>query len=126
MYTVVTSLYIPPKCAKTREPEDEHCVLQYTCISYNIHNPISLNNKSHTALPYINSRSQVDFSEQILKRFFGKSLVPTTFKESIFVMVKVLASETRTCLCIYHIGHFYNRNTMEIETFSNTMIYLVH
>ena len=28
LYTLVASLsLIPPKCAKTREPEDEHCVL---------------------------------------------------------------------------------------------------
>ena len=31
LYTFVTlSFYILPKCAKTRESEDEHCVLQYT------------------------------------------------------------------------------------------------
>ena len=55
MYTVVPSLsYILPKCAKTREPEDEHCVLWCTYISYNIHGPIPLDNpKNHTALPYI-------------------------------------------------------------------------
>ena len=55
LYTVVTSpAYIPPKCAKTREPEDEHCVSQCTHISYNIHDPIPLENlKNHTALPYI-------------------------------------------------------------------------
>ena len=35
LYTVVMSFsYILPKCAKTREPEDEHCVLQCT---YKIH-----------------------------------------------------------------------------------------
>ena len=46
--------YILLKCAKTREPEDEHCVLQCTHISYNICDPIPLDNlKNHTALPYI-------------------------------------------------------------------------
>ena len=45
---------ILPKCAKTREPKDEHCVLWCTCISYNICDPIPLDNlKKHTALPYI-------------------------------------------------------------------------
>ena len=55
MYTVVTSLsYILPKCAKTREPKDECCVLWCTYISDNIHDPIPLGNlKNHTALPYI-------------------------------------------------------------------------
>ena len=39
---------------KTREPEDKHCVLQCTYISYNIHDPIPLDNlKNHTGLPYI-------------------------------------------------------------------------
>ena len=38
LYTVVVSLsYILPKCAKTREPKDEHCVSWYTYISDNIH-----------------------------------------------------------------------------------------
>ena len=56
LYTLVVShSYILPKCAKTREPEDEHCALQCTYISYNICNPIPLDNlrESHTALPYI-------------------------------------------------------------------------
>ena len=55
MYTVVTfTSYIPPKCAKTREPKDEHCVLWSTYIRDNIHGPISLDKlKKHTALPYI-------------------------------------------------------------------------
>ena len=55
MYTIVASLsYIPPECAKTREPEDKHCVLQCTYISNNICNPIPLDNlKNHIALPYI-------------------------------------------------------------------------
>ena len=46
--------YIPPKCAKTREPKDEHCVSQCTYIRDNIHDPIPLDKrKNHTALPYI-------------------------------------------------------------------------
>ena len=55
MYTVVTSLsHIPPKCVKTREPKDEHCVSWCTHKSYYIHDPIPLGNpKNHTALPYI-------------------------------------------------------------------------
>ena len=55
LYTVVISpSYIPPKCAKTREPKDEHCVLQCTHINDNICDPIPLDNhKNHTALPYI-------------------------------------------------------------------------
>ena len=55
LYTVVAShSYILPKCAKTREPKDECCVSQYTYISYNIHDPIPLDNlKNHTTLLYI-------------------------------------------------------------------------
>ena len=55
LYTVVASLsYILPKCAKTREPEDEHCVLQCTYINYPICNLVPLDNtKNHLALPYI-------------------------------------------------------------------------
>ena len=46
--------YILPKCAKTREPKDKHCVLQCTYTSYNIYDPIPPDNlKNHTALPYI-------------------------------------------------------------------------
>ena len=46
--------YIPPKCAKTREPKDECCVSQCTYISNNIYDPIPLDNpKNHIALPYI-------------------------------------------------------------------------
>ena len=58
LYTVVVSpSYIPPKCAKTREHEDKHCVSWCTRISYNICNPIPLDNlKNHTALPYITVR----------------------------------------------------------------------
>ena len=55
MYTVVASpSYILPRCVKTRATEDEHCVLWCTHISYNICDPIPLDNlKNHTALPYI-------------------------------------------------------------------------
>ena len=55
LYTVLVSpSYILPKCAKTREPQDKHCVSRYTHISYNINDPIPLDNlKNHTALPYI-------------------------------------------------------------------------
>ena len=55
LYTVVMSAsYILPKCVKTREPKDEHCVLWCTHISYNTCDPIPLDNlKNHTALPYI-------------------------------------------------------------------------
>ena len=46
--------YILPKCAKTRKPKDEHCVLQCTYISCYICDPIPLDNlKNHTALLYI-------------------------------------------------------------------------
>ena len=46
--------YIPPKCTKTREPEDEHCLSWCTYTSYNIHDPIPLDNlKNHKAMPYI-------------------------------------------------------------------------
>ena len=55
LYTVVASpSYKLAKCVKTREPKDEHCVLQCTHISYNIQNPIPLHNlKNHTELLYI-------------------------------------------------------------------------
>ena len=55
LYTVVAShSYILPKCVKTREPKDEHCVSQCIYISYNICDPIPLDNlKNHTALLYI-------------------------------------------------------------------------
>ena len=58
LYTVVTShSYIPPKCVKTRESKDKHCVLWCTYISYNICDPIPLDNlKNHTALLYITWR----------------------------------------------------------------------
>ena len=47
-------LYIPPKCVKTREPKDEHCVSWCTYTDYYIHDPIPLDNlKNHTALLYI-------------------------------------------------------------------------
>ena len=57
---------------------------------------------------------------------WGCSSLTRKFTESIFVMATMLVFEIRTCLCIYHSGHFYNRNTKEIEAFTNTMIYLVH
>ena len=55
LYTVVMfTYYILPKCAKTRAPKDEHCVLQCTYKSNNICDPISLDKlKNHTALLYI-------------------------------------------------------------------------
>ena len=62
LYTVVASLsYILPKCAKTREPKDEHCVSWCTHKSYYICDPIPLDNpKNHTALPYITRPSLVN------------------------------------------------------------------
>ena len=55
LYTVVMfNYYILPKCVKTREPKEEHCVLWCTYICDNIHDPIPLDKlKNHTALPYI-------------------------------------------------------------------------
>ena len=56
VYSSHASFYIPPKYTlpKTREPEDKHCVLQCTCTSENVHDPIPLDKpKNHTALPYI-------------------------------------------------------------------------
>ena len=52
LYTVVASLsYILPKCVKTREPKDEHCVSWCTYINYHIHDPIPLDNpKNNTEL----------------------------------------------------------------------------
>ena len=51
---VVSLSYILPKCAKTREPKGEHCVLQCTYIGYYICDPIPLGNpKNHIALMYI-------------------------------------------------------------------------
>ena len=57
LYTVVASpFYILPKCSMTREPEDEHYVLWCIHISYNICDPIPLDNlKNHTALPLHNT-----------------------------------------------------------------------
>ena len=54
-YTVVAFFsYIPPKCAKTREHEDEHCVSRCPYTKDNICDPIPLDNpKNHKALPYI-------------------------------------------------------------------------
>ena len=55
LYTVVMFTYhIPPKCVKTREPKDKHCVSQCTYTSDNICDPIPLDKlKNHTALLYI-------------------------------------------------------------------------
>ena len=55
LYTVVIfTYYILPKCAKTREPKDEHCVSWCTYVRDNIHDPIPLDKlNNHTALPYI-------------------------------------------------------------------------
>ena len=54
--------YIPPKCGKTREPRDKCCVSWCTHISYNIHDPVPLDNlKNHTALPYITSVTYILF-----------------------------------------------------------------
>ena len=49
LYTIVISpSYILLKCVKTREPKDEDCVSWCTYISYNIHDPIPLDNlKNH-------------------------------------------------------------------------------
>ena len=62
LYTVVMSLsYIPPKCAKTRELKDKHCVSWCTYISHHIHNSIPLDiPKNHAVLPYITlDKSQI-------------------------------------------------------------------
>ena len=55
LYTVVMfTYYIPPKCAKTREPRDKHCVSWCTYINDNICDPTPLDKlKNLTALPYI-------------------------------------------------------------------------
>ena len=46
--------YILPKCAKTREPKDKHCVSWCTKKSYYIHDPKPLDvPKNRTALLYI-------------------------------------------------------------------------
>ena len=49
LYTLVVShSYILPKCAKTRKPEDKHCVSWCTYKNYNICDPIPLDNlKNH-------------------------------------------------------------------------------
>ena len=57
LYTVVASpSYIPPKCAKTREPKDEHCISWCTHISYNVCDPIPLDNlnKPHSTTMHNN------------------------------------------------------------------------
>ena len=41
--------YIPPKCAKTREPEDEHCVFAVHPINNNICDTDPLYNSSNIA-----------------------------------------------------------------------------
>ena len=52
VYSRCVFIYILPKCAKTREPKDEHCVLQ--CPSINTCDPVPLDNlKNYTALQYI-------------------------------------------------------------------------
>ena len=76
MYTVVTSFYILPKCAKTREPEDEHCVWQYTSIIHTC-DPTPLDTpKNHTALPYITWRlvqdTKIRNKESLRLRFFTR------------------------------------------------------
>ena len=55
LYTVVMfTYYILPKCVKTREPEDKHCVSWCIYTSNNICDPIPLDKlKNCTALPYI-------------------------------------------------------------------------
>ena len=51
---VTFTYYILPKCAKTMEPKDEHCVSWCTYTSDNISDPIPLDKlKNCTALPYI-------------------------------------------------------------------------
>ena len=73
MHTVVTSpSYILPKCAKTREPEDEHCVSWCTSI---IHmQPYTLDNpKNHTAPAIHNMRlvwdSKIRRKESLILKF---------------------------------------------------------
>ena len=79
LYTLVSShSYIPPKCVKTREPEDEHCVSWCTYTSYNICNSIPLDNlNNHTALPYITQGLIQDLKNKKersqLTNFTGKS-----------------------------------------------------
>ena len=51
---VTFTYYILPKCAKTTEPKDKHCVSWCTYTSDNISDPVPLEKlKNHTALPYI-------------------------------------------------------------------------
>ena len=55
---------ILPKCVKTREPEDEHCVSWCTNIHIHIYiymTPLPLDNPkihSHLALPYISLNTE--------------------------------------------------------------------
>ena len=66
---------IPPKCAKTREPKDEHCVLQctyiYICDTLPLDNPKIY---SHPALPYITwgliQDSKIRKKESLVLRIF--------------------------------------------------------
>ena len=59
--------YIPPKCAKTTEPEDKCCVLWCTYISYHIHDPIPLDNpKNHIALLYITQQDDESTSQYLI------------------------------------------------------------
>ena len=87
MYTVVVSLsYILPKCVKTREPKDEHCVSWCTYKSYYIHDPIPLENpKNHTALPYITWGLVWDLKNKIersqLTNFTGLSSTISKIRE---------------------------------------------
>ena len=90
LYTVVTSLYIPPKCVKTRKPEDKCCVLWCTYIIYNICDPIpldNLKNHTHTALPYITWGLIQDFKNETersqLINFTGLSSGISKIREGI-------------------------------------------
>ena len=82
LYTVVVSLsYILPKCAKTGEPKDEHCVLQCTYKSYYICDPIPLDNpKNHIALPYITlDLLTVVLTIELIEEKFGRNFHLTEF-----------------------------------------------
>ena len=92
---MVASLsYILPKYTKTREHEDEHCVLHCTYIGYYVHDPISLDNpKNHTALPYIAispynhgslkaERHIRTISEMIAKQLTGKEQIWTHYLQT--------------------------------------------
>ena len=69
---------------KTREPKDEHCVLQCTHMSYNIHDPIPLDNcKNHTALPYITilADNQTEFTSQLMDNIFKQLDIDHIFSQ---------------------------------------------